>query len=80
MTLTPDQIGQIVTVLVILGAALANYLNHLSTKTASANVQAKVDDVHAATTGGLPVTPPPLPLVDGHEIPPFQKPPARPLP
>lgn len=82
MNLTPEQTGIAFTVVIGLLIALTNYLTRQATKTDIANIQTKVDDIHAVATQA-PTVPPTAPnpfLQDGHELPPFQKPPARPLP
>lgn len=65
MTLTDTQIGTLVTVLVILITAVANYLNHLSTQSAITATNVKLDALVSP-----PAPPPTVVLVDGHVIPP----------
>lgn len=88
MTLTPEQFNIAFGVIIALIVALTGYLNNQSSKKRTAETQdqitevkAKVDDVHAAVTGSQPTPTEPNPfLKDGHELPPFQKPPRPPLP
>lgn len=50
MTLTPEQIAAIVPVIVGLLLALTQYLQRQATKGDVANVQTRVDQIHAAVT------------------------------
>lgn len=81
MTLTPEQIAILVPVIVGLLLALTQYLQRQATKNDIAAVQTKVDDIHAVATQSPQVPPEANPfLKDGHELPPFVKPPRPPLP
>ena len=51
MTLTPDQIGQLVVVVIVLISAISNYLNHLSLVNKVQVTDAKVDAVGSIVNG-----------------------------
>jgi len=83
MQLSQEQFNALIGVVILLGTAIAAYLNNQASQKRSTETQNKVDqlqtrvdDVHAAVTGSPPTV---VKLVDGHELP-FQKPPPAPLP
>lgn len=86
MTLSQEQVNIAFSVIIALIVALTGYLQnqsskkrHAETQAQLAKMQTKVNDLHAETASMRNAKSATV-LEDGHELPPFEKPPARPLP